>query len=85
VVTKAATHRSGHQIFLVFKLVQHSRDEQLMRSLVDYLGCGNIYVDASAVENRVTKFSDLTDKIIPKRGKTSRLYRFCFSYRIDEE
>jgi hypothetical protein len=65
VITKAATHRSGHQIFLVFKLVQHSRDEQLMRSLVDYLGCGNIYVYASAVEYRVTKFSDLTDKIIP--------------------
>jgi hypothetical protein len=64
-ITKAATHRSGYQIFLVFKLVQHSRDEQLMRSLVDYLGCGNIYVDDSAVEYRVTKFSDLTDKILP--------------------
>jgi hypothetical protein len=37
----------------------------LIRSLVDYLGCGNIYVDKSAVEYRVTKFSDLTDKILP--------------------
>jgi hypothetical protein len=70
-ITKAATHRSGHQISLVFKLVQHSRDEQLLRSLVYYLGCGNIYVDDSAVEYRVTKFSDLTDKIIPLFQKYS--------------
>ena len=64
-ITKAATHRSGYQVFLVFKLVQHSRDEQLMRCLVDYLGCGKIQVYNSAVEYLVTKFSDLTDKIIP--------------------
>ena len=64
-ITKAATHRSGYQVFLIFKLTQHIRDEQLMRSLVDYLGCGNIYIDKSAIEYRVTKFSDLTDKILP--------------------
>jgi hypothetical protein len=64
-ITKAATHRSGHQVFLIFKLTQHIRDEQLIRSLVDYLGCGKIYEDKSAVEYRVTKFSDLTDKILP--------------------
>jgi hypothetical protein len=42
-----------------------------MKSLVKYLGCGNIYVDDSAVEYRVTKFSDLTDKIIPLFQKYS--------------
>jgi hypothetical protein len=36
-----------------------------MRSLVDHLGCGNIFVDKSAIEYRVTKFSDLTEKILP--------------------
>jgi len=52
---------------LCFKLTQHSRDEQLMKSLVSYFGCGR-YV---ACDNRdlgqfvVTKFLDLTDKIIP--------------------
>lgn len=64
-ITTSATHRGGHRVILVFKLVQHSRDEDLMRCLIDYLGCGNIYVDGSAVEYRVTKLSDLTDKIIP--------------------
>ena len=64
-ITNSATLRSGYQVFLVFKLVQHSRDIALMKSLVKYLGCGNIYVGDLAVEFRVTKFSDLTDKIIP--------------------
>ena len=36
-----------------------------MRCLVDNLGCGSIYVENSAVEYRVTKFNDLTDKILP--------------------
>lgn len=63
-ITKAASHRSGYQVFLVFKLVQHSRDEELMRSLVDYLGCGNISIEKSAIQYTVTKFNDLTDKII---------------------
>ena len=64
-ITKSVTHLSGYQVFLVFKLTQHSRDENLIRSLVDYLGCGKIYVYDSVVEFKVTKFSDLTDKIIP--------------------
>ena len=64
-ITKAVTHRSGYQVSLIFKLVQHSRDEQLIRSLVNYLGCGTISLFDSAVEYRVTRFGDLTDKIIP--------------------
>ena len=64
-IIKSSTHRSGFQVFLVFKLGQHLKDEQLMISLVDYLGCGNVYVDGTVVEFRVTKFSDVTEKVIP--------------------
>lgn len=64
-ITKAVTHRSGYQVSLIFKLAQHSRDEQLIKSLVDYLGCGVISQFDSATEYRVTRFSDLSDKIIP--------------------
>jgi hypothetical protein len=35
-----------------------------MRSLIDYLGCVNVSVDG-VVNYLVTKFSDMTDKIIP--------------------
>jgi hypothetical protein len=53
------------QVLLRFKLTQHSRDEELFRSLVNYLGCGKIYVEEGSVSFIVTKFSDITDSIIP--------------------
>lgn len=65
---KASTHLSGFQVILIFQLTQHIRDEQLLRGLVQYLGCGNIYKvykDSEAVRFTVTKFNDLTDKVIP--------------------
>ncbi len=50
---------------LIFKLTQHSRDEQLMRSLIQYWDCGNVYKYRKAIEFRIQKFSDIRDKIIP--------------------
>lgn len=52
-------------VLLQFKLTQHSRDEQFFRSLVDYLGCGRIYVNERSVDFFITKFNDITDKLIP--------------------
>ena len=56
---------SHTQVLLRFKLTQHPKDEQLMRSLVDYLDCGKIYVSVRSVDFIVTKFSDIIDKLIP--------------------
>lgn len=53
------------RVLLRFKLTQHPKDEQLMRSLVDYLGCGHIYVDERSVDYIVAGFKDITVKIIP--------------------
>ena len=50
---------------LVFKLVQHSRDEQMMKSLIDYLDCGTVNVHNKAVEYRISKLDDLNNKLIP--------------------
>jgi hypothetical protein len=50
---------------LVFILTQHSRDELLIKSLIDFLDCGNAYKDNNVYRYRVKKFLDLTDKIIP--------------------
>jgi len=55
----------GYLIELTFKITQHYRDEQLMRSLIEYFGCGNIYKNRDTVEFKITKFEDLTEKIIP--------------------
>ena len=57
------------QVCLQFKLTQHLRDEQLLRSIADYLGCGKIYVNERSVDFIITKFSDITDKLIPLLGK----------------
>jgi hypothetical protein len=50
---------------LFFSITQHFRDEELIRSLVDYLGCGNIYITKKSVEYKISKIKDLTDKILP--------------------
>ncbi|PHH49216.1 putative intron-encoded endonuclease 3 (mitochondrion) [Ceratocystis fimbriata CBS 114723] len=57
------------QVRLEFKLIQHIRDEQFIRSLVDYLNYGKIYIDERSVVFIVTKFSDINEKLIPFFGK----------------
>lgn len=85
-IKKSLAHRLGFQVLLKFIITQHSRDEQLIRSLVTYLNCGGItfYKENQAIDFVVIKFLDLAEKIIPFFQKTFRLYRFCFSYRINE-
>ena len=59
------TTKIGETVKLVFQLNQHIRDEQLMRSLIEWFGCGNISKYEEASYYRVAKFSDICDKIIP--------------------
>jgi len=66
-IIKSKTHKIGYQIRLKFQITQHSRDYQLINSLVKYLGCGILREVAGrpAVDFVVTKFSDIDSKIIP--------------------
>ena len=64
-IKASKTHSIGFQVFLVFELTQHMRDEQLMRSLIELLQCGNIYKNRNTFDFRVSKFADITEKIIP--------------------
>ena len=54
---------------MIFKLTQHFRDENLMKSLIKYFECGYIEKYKSGninwVDFRVTKFDDIANKIIP--------------------
>ena len=50
---------------MTFQLTQHIRDEQLMRSFLEYFDCGNIYKKGEAFDFKVTKFPDNYYKIIP--------------------
>jgi hypothetical protein len=66
-IYKSSASKHGFQVSLKFTLTQHSRDELLLKSLVDYLGCGRINqrsgkgVDFVAVLRK--KFSDIENKI----------------------
>jgi len=62
---KSVSHKLKERVQLVFKLTQHFRDEQLMSSLMEFLGSGNVYRDKEVIDLKVTKLSDINSKIIP--------------------
>ena len=55
----------GIRVQLVFKISQNSRDEELMRNLIKYLNCGNVYLIRTWCEFAVRNFSDIVNIIIP--------------------
>jgi len=66
---KSQESRSGSKVYagLVFSVSQHSRDEGLMRDLINYLGCGNYYPNLKVDKGEyvVVRFNDIESKIIP--------------------
>ena len=54
-------------VLLIFYLTQHHRDGELMERLVSYFECGrySLRKNKLAGDFEVTKFSDITHKIIP--------------------
>ena len=67
-VEKSTSTKTGSRVWSRFQITQHSRDEQLMKSLQEYLGCGRYYSKSNKDlgDFLVTRLSDITDKIIPK-------------------
>lgn len=61
-------------ISLSFRVSQHNKDKQLLKSFVDFFGCGNFYYhnkEKKAVNFVVRKFEDINSKIIPFFNKYS--------------
>lgn len=52
---------------LKFSICQHSRDKELMRSLVEFFDCGHFYLESTGKVCRFVcyKLSDINDKVIP--------------------
>jgi hypothetical protein len=50
---------------LLFIITQHIRDELLLKSLVDFFGCGQIYSYKNYTEYRCLSFKDNIEKILP--------------------
>jgi len=65
-IIKSKTKKRGYQVCLKFSITQHTRDAELMRSFIEYLGCGRLEeYHQDSVQFTVTKFSDISEKIIP--------------------
>ena len=64
-INKSSTIRVGVNVQLEFQLTQHVRDKFLIKSLIDYFNCGNAHQSKNVFRYRVSKFSDLSKKIIP--------------------
>lgn len=64
---KSRVYKQGMQVILKLSIAQHSRDAELLRSLGEYLGCGNYYPRSghNSGEFHVTSKGDILDKIIP--------------------
>ena len=67
-----STTKTGYAVRLIFRITQHSRDIELMKSLVDYLGCGR-YIAGPLTKNHgdyiVSNLPDIVEKIIPFLNK----------------
>ncbi len=68
---KSLSHVLKEKVGLSFMITQHKKDELLMKSLINYLGCGNIQGFNDAVNFRVDNFLDINEKIIPFFNKYS--------------
>ena len=65
-IKKSSSNSCGYQVWLIFTLTQHKRDEKLMKSFESYLGCGILETTSREVVNlNVRKLSDILTLIIP--------------------
>ena len=55
----------GVQVSLLFKISQHERDKELMKSFIDYFNCGSISKNSTWIDYTVVKQEELLFKIIP--------------------
>ncbi len=65
-IFKSKTSKFGRAIKLSFIITQSVRDEFLIKSLVEYLGCGYTSLDArGTIDFKVSDFSSIKNIIIP--------------------
>ena len=55
----------GNRVIIIFVLNQHIRDELLLKSLVNFFGCGQTYSYKDYIEFRCQSFLDNYNKILP--------------------
>lgn len=64
-IVKSNNSKQGFSVQLIFQITQHTRDELLMRSLIDYLNFGIVFKNQDTYVFQVSKFSDISEKVLP--------------------
>lgn len=65
-IFKSDSNKIGYQVKLRLSIVQHSKDKELLDLIVKYLETGIVNIHSrNAFVLKLTKLSDLTNKIIP--------------------
>jgi hypothetical protein len=59
-IFKSPTHKLKQGVQLEFNITQHNRDELLMKSFIEFFGCGYIQKSNNACIYRVTNVPNLT-------------------------
>ena len=62
-IQKSQTTRLEFSVDLVFYIIQ--TDEKLLRSVMNFYKCGNVYKKGATFDFRVTKLDDIVNQIIP--------------------
>jgi hypothetical protein len=84
-ITRSKLSKVGYVVSLKLIISQDSRDQELMSSLINYLGCGVLKVSlkTSMLYLTVHKFADLRDKIIPLINKYPLFFLFFNKKKVD--
>lgn len=72
-----------YHVRLMFIITQHKRDDTLIRSISQYLECGNIHTYKDAVYLQISKFEDLYNKLIPFIEKNPTKGDKHFNYPLE--
>jgi len=77
-IAKSSGSSTGHQVYLIFSVSQHIRDELLMRYLVNYFNCGRLVRKRDVYEfSDVEKFVVFFDKYPILGEKAKNFLDFC--------
>jgi LAGLIDADG endonuclease len=66
-ITKSPKIKTGFLVQLRFNITQHSIDKVFMNSLVNFWGCGKVYLRKreNKVDFQIFKIKDLSEKVLP--------------------
>ena len=58
-IEKSRTYSTGFKVRLVFQITQHMRDEQLIKSFIEFFDCGAVYKRGDSCDFKVVKLDDI--------------------------